>query len=94
MIWYSSDKWYSLGVLSLVAVQGNLQKARVIRSRKQKFTILDNVSGTLTPVSSLQSLHLVPNRQTLHLASACDGSTYPLTKWVRLQDQEVAAAIF
>lgn len=38
-------------------VQGNLQRARVIRSRKQKFTILDNVSGTLTPVSpcSLQT---------------------------------------
>ena len=41
-------------------MQGNLQKARVIRSRKQKFTILDNVSGTLTPVSSFEYRDLGP----------------------------------
>ena len=35
-------------------MQGNLQRARVIRSRKQKFTILDDVSGTLTPVSPFE----------------------------------------
>ena len=41
-------------------MQGNLQKARVIRSRKQKFTILDNVSGTLTPVSPFSPQGCLP----------------------------------
>ena len=34
-----------------IAVQGNLQKARILRSSKHTFSILDNVSGTLSPVS-------------------------------------------
>ncbi len=41
-----------------IVVQGNLQKARILRSNKHTFSILDNVSGTLTPVSPLS----VPQR--------------------------------
>ncbi len=57
-----------------LAVQGNLQKARILRSSKHTFSILDSVSGTLTPVSPfnipLHNLILHTDEQTTLLVLA------------------------